>query len=252
MVIEFADRIFRPLGQEGADAFDDTRRWLDPRGHRLSDRVWLGRQATRDAIDRRLREAIANGDDPLLVADDLERYLNPALSPVRDARGNLVPGQRRGIVSTGPRPKSGSVSGLDGAGSYPARRLARTEISRAFAAASDQADRLNPFVDRARYSTSGSHDETDECDDREQRSSRGEERGVYTLDEFPRLPTHPQCMCYRSPVVTRNTDDVVAQLRRDFGLDPIYAADVPDRQQRRSLIATLFRAFRASAQREAA
>lgn len=240
MAVEFADAIFRPLGQEVAA---DTTLWQDQAGRRLSDRVWLARQTTRDAIDRRLREAIANGDDPIQVARDLEQYLDPSLAPVRNERGRLVGPQPTGAVTRTPR---------GGSGSYAARRLARTEISRAFNQAALQVGELNPFVEGMQWQLSAGHDESDACDDNAHRSSRGMPRGVYRHGEFPRIPNHPQCKCVAVPYVERDTESVVAQLRRDYRLDepgepPPAAPGSP-----RFSIIRLFRAAKAFLGREAA
>src|SRR5690242_8163419 len=98
-----------------AYGFDTTRSWVDENGYRLSDRVWRARRAIRDQIDRVLREAIANGTDALEVAEILEQFLDPELSPVRNALGRLIRNQRKGIVTKAP--------GRSGYGSYAARRL---------------------------------------------------------------------------------------------------------------------------------
>ncbi len=261
MALEFADRIFLPLGQ---DVADDTELWQDVRGRRLSDRAWLARQATRDAIDKRLRLAIARGDDPIAVARDLEQYLDPSLAPVRDERGRLVrwkhdeqgrptldaegkriPAQPKGAITRTPR---------GGSGSYPARRLARTEITRAFGQATMQAAALNPFVSGVKWNLSGSHPEPDECDSNAWRSSRGLPRGVYRSGDEPRYPNHPNELCYLSPYVAEDTDAIVAQLRRDFDLDPqpVRLIGLPAVDRARELVTTLFRAARAFVTREAA
>lgn len=223
MAIDLAREVFRPLGQTGAEAFDDTRSWVDPRGYTLSDRLWRARQADRDAIDTILRSAIAAGDDPLKAAKRLEDYLTPVGHATR--------------TST---PRSGS-------GNYAARRLARTEVTRAFGQATIQAADLNPFVDGVKWNLSGSHPKPDACDGHARRHSRGMEPGVYRPSETPRYPEHPMCLCHLSPVVTRRVDEVVAQVRRELELDPRPMPVVTDAPRRGGVlggIAMLFRAAR--------
>jgi hypothetical protein len=230
LVIELARDIFIPLGQVGADAFDDTARWVDPNNRRLSDRLWLARQADRDAIDAILRGAVVSGDDPLKAAKRLEDYLTPA-----------------GRKTTTRTPRSGMSN-------YAARRLARTEVSRAFNEARRQAAVRTPFVEGVKWNVSGNHPKADDCDDKARRSSRGMPAGVYRFGDEPRMPTHPNCRCFWTPVAVDDTVGVVAQLRRDFGLGSQLAGtvEVPRPSRARELVTALFRAARELLGREAA
>lgn len=227
MVIEFARDVFIPLGQAGADLVDDTRSWVDDNGHRLSDRLWLARQYDRQQIDNILRDAVVRGRDPIQVARDLEDYLTPenqlirnpetgrlsrkakrdaAGNVMRDAEGRIILDQPKGVLTRTPR---------GGAGNYAARRLARTEMTRAFGQATLQAAELNPMVEGIKWSLSGSHTESDVCNDNAGRSSRGMDRGEYRLSEVPRYPGHPNCRCVLSPVAVKDVDAVVAQLKAE-------------------------------------
>lgn len=181
MVLQIGGAVFRPLGDEFAG---DVELWVDQNGRTLSQRVWLAGEGVRQQIDKRLRLAIVRGDDPIQVARELEQYLSPSWAPKRNEKGRLEADQPKRIVTRTPR---------SGAGSYPARRLARTEITRAFGQASIEAARLNPFVRGVKWSLSGVHKDSDQCDDNARRSSRGLPRGVYLVDDVPRYPNHPQC-----------------------------------------------------------
>src|SRR4051794_13005126 len=128
MVIEFASEIFRPLGEDVATG--DLLLWTDDNGRRFSDRIWLAKQSDRQQIDAILRGAVASGDDPLQAAKRLEDYLTPA-----------------GQQATTRTPRSGM-------GNYAARRLARTEMTRAFGQATLQAAELNPMVEGIKWSLS--------------------------------------------------------------------------------------------------
>src|SRR5690349_21090760 len=136
--------------------FDSTSTWRDSRGYVLSDRIWRARRAVRDQIDAVLRDAIARGTDALEVADILEQYLNPELAPVRNALGRLIRNQKPVIVTRSP--------GRGGMGSFSARRLARTEITRAHGMATIETAKRTPFATGIRWRTSGSHPRSDECD----------------------------------------------------------------------------------------
>lgn len=130
---------------------------------------------------------------------------------LRDSSGKLIPAQPKGVITRTPR---------SGAGSYAARRLARTEVSRAFNEGSRQAAELNPFVVGVKWNLSGTHKDADDCDAFAHGSSQGMEHGVYRADDAPAMPSHPHCRCFWTPETTDDTESVAAQLRRDFDLDP--------------------------------
>lgn len=183
--------------RELADALDDTRSWVDPRGYRLSDRLWSNRQRDRAAIDRQLRESIAAGDGPIETAEKLGDYLTPH--------------GREGITR---KPRTA------GPGLAAARTLARTETTRAFGRATEQASRLNRFSRGLKWNLSNAHTEPDDCDDRARRHSRGMGPGEYTHDEWPPYPGHPNEMCYPTQVTPSldEIDAIVDQMRDELGI----------------------------------
>ena len=189
--------------QAKADALDDTRTWIDPRGRALSDRLWSARASDRAAIERILREGIAAGEDPLAVARRLEVYLTP---------------EGRRLTTTTPPIRRGTPEEYrSGRGSYAARRLARTEITRAHGQATIQAAARNPFVVGVRWNLSPSHPKVDICDEHAGRDV-GLGRGVYPVEAVPRYPAHPHCLCNLSPVVAEDAiQTIVAQARREAG-----------------------------------
>ena len=189
--------------QAKADALDDTRSWVDPRGFTLSDRIWSARASDRAAIEGILREGIAAGEDPLLVARRLEVYLTP---------------EGRRLETTTPPVRRGTPEEYrSGKGSYAARRLARTEITRAHGQATIQAAERNPFVTGVRWNLSPSHPKVDICDEHASRDT-GLGRGVYRVRDVPRYPAHPHCLCNLAPVVAEDAiHTIVAQARREAG-----------------------------------
>ena len=211
-----------------AAAFDPTRSWVRPGGATLSDRVWQGGQGVRRQIDDLLREAIRTGEDALVTADKLEQFLDPSLARRRDGNGRLRRGQARRIVTRSP--------GRGGMGSFPARRLARTEVSRAHAEATEAAGALNPFARGLRWNLSGRHVKGDECDGFATRDV-GLGSGVYPFDRLPRLPAHSACLCYWTQEATEDAVAVVSILRARYQLGPRPQDQAPATPARRSALA---------------
>jgi hypothetical protein len=201
-----SERLLRSYG------LDDTRTWIDENGHRLSDRIWNAREQTRTQIERVLRESLAKGEDALVTAAKLEQFLDPDLAPVRNLFGRLV---RTGRNLT--RAMLTHAPGRGGMGSYPARRLARTEISRAHAAATEWAAARTSFATGLKWNTSVSHPKADECDDRAD-ADEGLGRGVYSIGSPPRMPAHPACLCFWTVEAVKDTDLVIKSLKEQYGL----------------------------------
>lgn len=199
-----SERLLRSYG------LDDTRQWVDPNGHRLSDRIWDARRDTRKQIDDVLRKALASGEDALLTARKLEQFLDPSLSPVRTVNGRLVRNQAKSIVTTAP--------GRGGMGSFSSRRLARTEITRAHGQSTLFTADRTPFATGVKWNLSGRHPRPDECDANASRDV-GLGRGVYPTKDVPRYPSHPQDLCSLSIVTEEDDDKIVADLRKQYGLD---------------------------------
>ena len=174
--------------------------WPDTRGYALSDRIWQVGESTLARIDALLDEGIAQGRAAVSIAEDLERFLLA---------------ERRGVVTWKPYPAPYGT-----AGSFDARRLARSEITRAASMAGYTSGLANPFVTRARYHLSGSHNPKN-CDGTcDQHYAEDQANGGFPADEvpLPMLDTHPQCLCY----ITHEVADqaaVVARLRETMRQD---------------------------------
>lgn len=195
-----------------AAAFDPNRRWVSEDGYRLSDRLWQAKKWTRDQIDQCLKDAIAKGEDALITAKKLEQFLDPAYAPIRTTKGRMVRNQRRAVVTSAPY--------RGGSGSFPARRLARTEITRAHGAGTIATAQTTPFATGVRWSLSGRHPKADVCD-ANANHDEGLGRGVWPTGNVPPYPEHPQDLCTLSVALNEDVDAVVDQLRQEFGLGPV-------------------------------
>lgn len=182
----------RPISAitETRGIYDPFHTWVDPNGYRLSDRVWRDAIQVRANVDRLLDYHIAQGTGAVRIAGLLEQYLTPAV------------GQQRTRTPYGTE------------GSYPARRLARTEITAAAGRATINASIANPFVNGIRWRLSASHPRIDICDEYARGGPDG--NGVYAPSAVPLYPPHPHCLCSLLPVAVGNTADLVEELRRDI------------------------------------
>lgn len=201
-----------------AAAFDDTRTWIDPNGHRLSDRIWDARNTTRDQINSVLREAVATREDALVTATKLEQFLNPDLAISRNRTGQIMKGQTKSVVTEAP--------GRGGQGSYSARRLARTEVSRAHAQETSRVAKQTPFARGEGWNLSGSHPKQDDCDDNAN-ADNGLGPGVYPVGDLPTMPQHPHCLCYATIETVQDDEAIVQALRQEFSLESDSILEAP-------------------------
>jgi hypothetical protein len=195
-MVDGAERIFRP------NLYIDTQRtwvpmhtWKDPNGYTLSDRIWATDQETRRAIDGLLAKGLSEGKSALNLSKALEAYLVPTQTGSR----TLKPYGKKYMP--------------DGA-SYPALRLARTELSRAYNGAAFTSAYLNPYVGGWDWKLSASHPQVDVCDTIATIGMGGERlRPPYALESAQVPPAHPNCLCTGLPYVTDDPKTVTAQLR---------------------------------------
>lgn len=180
-----AEQLFRP---NPLASYEPAHTWVDPNGHRLSDRVWNTAGSTRQRLDAYLEQAIREGRGALQMSRELEQF--------------LIPGQ--GLRTSKPYGANASFDGM---------RLARTEISRAAQEAQRMAAAMNPFVSGLKWNLSASHPKIDVCDDLARGGPAGD--GVYSVEAYPGRP-HPQCLCYGTNVLITNPDGILNELRADI------------------------------------
>lgn len=170
--------------------YEPFHRFVDPKGHKLSDRVWIDAVEVRSRIDRLLDYHIGRGTPAVEIGNELEAFLTPGAAVQR----------------------TNTPYGTEG--SYAARRLARTEITAAAGRAVVNASIVNPFVEALKWALSLAHKCCDICDDYAAGGENGD--GVYAPDEVPGYPAHPHDWCNLQPVVTKSRAAIVAMLRADM------------------------------------
>ena len=194
-----------------ANLMDPQRRWVPKEtrntstGYRLSDRVWRQGRSVRKAIDDRIVAGIRTGEDALKIARSLEPYFNPAF------RSETITHDGKVIA----RLNQTATPGRGGYGNYSARRLARTEVTRAHGASTIEAAKVTPGVIGIRWALSASHDDLDECSGYASRDN-GMGAGVYAVNDLPAYPAHPQEKCTLQHV-QMSREDIVADLIKRYG-----------------------------------
>jgi hypothetical protein len=171
--------------------------WLYGDALNLSARVWQVDREARDGMNAVLLKGIANGDSAWNIAKELEQFLGANADCPRWTSTRLY-GQTKSEIATGTK---GLLSGnaCDGSGvSYNALRLARTEIQKAHALATDRILAAQPWVEKEQINLSAAHAGSDICDETVQGGEDG--KGIYEVGTVE-LPLHPNCLCYKTAVL---------------------------------------------------
>lgn len=175
----------------------------------LSARIWQIDRLVREEINLRIVEAITKKQDAWSLAKDLEQYLGANQDCPRWTSSRLYGLSKKDIAD-------GDLFGLvngnscDGQGvAYKALRVARTEIQRVHAAATDMQLASSPWVLKERVIRSDGGVTCDICDPVTAGGEGGE--GVYPVGTIV-LPLHPNCMCYKV-ALTMSDDEFIDRLR---------------------------------------
>lgn len=164
----------------------------------LSARVWRIDQEARDGINTVLLNGISNQSSAWEIAQQLEAFLGangdcPRWTSTRlygKTKSEIAAGDTGGLL----RGDACTGSGV----SYKALRLARTEIQKAHALATDKVMASQPWVEKEQIHLSAAHPEHDICDETVEGGEKGE--GIYAVGTIE-LPLHPECLCYKTAVL---------------------------------------------------
>lgn len=167
-------------------------------GINLSARIWNVEGAGRAAINNVIMQGIADGDSAWNIAKKLEQFLGAGQNCPRWTSTRLY-GRTASDKSAGDTTGLLSGNDCDGRGvSYNALRLARTEIQKAHALATDKVMMAQPWIEKEQCHLSAAHPETDECDDVIANGENG--KGIYAVGTIE-YPLHPHCFCYKTAVL---------------------------------------------------
>jgi len=189
------DGVFKPqsdilLNAAGEHLYGD--------GINISARIWNIEGAGRDAINTVIMQGVTDGDSAWNIAKKLEAFLGAGQNCPRWTSTRLY-GRTASDKSAGDTTGLLSGNDCDGRGvSYNALRLARTEIQKAHALATDKLLASQPWVEKEQCHLSAAHPEPDECDDVISSGENGE--GIYAVGTIE-YPLHPHCFCYKTAVL---------------------------------------------------
>ena len=190
-----AEGVFEPQLQKLMDAAAE---YLYGDGLNLSGRIWKMDREARDGINAIIMNGVSNGASAWDMAKDLEQYLGANEDCPRWTSTRLY-GRTKSEIASGDL--GGLLSGddCDGSGvSYKALRLARTELQKIHALATDKAMSMQPWVEMEQCNLSPAHPEPDECDDVVAGGENND--GVYPVGTIE-YPLHPNCLCYKTAVL---------------------------------------------------
>lgn len=167
-------------------------------GLTLSARLWKLDREAKDGIQAVLLNGVSTGDSAWNIAKQLEQYLGGNADCPRWTSTRLYQRTKRDIAAgdTGGLIRGEACKGQGVA--YNALRLARTEIQKVHALATDKAMAMQPWVKNEQVHLSAAHPENDVCDDVTGGGVGG--KGIYEVGEIE-LPLHPNCLCYKTAVM---------------------------------------------------
>ena len=164
-------------------------------GLTLDGRIWQIDRDSRELMNQILMNGIVNGKSAWDLALEFEQFLGAGQDCPRWTSTRLY-GRTKSEIAAGDA--TGLLRGdeCDGRGvSYKALRLARTEIQKMHALATDRMMARQPWVEQEKINLSAAHPKPDECDDAASGGEDGD--GVYPVGTII-LPLHPNCLCYKT------------------------------------------------------
>jgi hypothetical protein len=136
-------------------------------------------------IDRVLARAVQTGADARDVATRIGRFLSPRFAARRNASGEVVRGNVRGVLGDWPASSGAASAGV--------RAIAETEINTAHGDAATVIAQRTPGLG-VQWLLAPLHEAGDDCDGYAS-ADNGFGPGVYLPTDVPPYPVHPRCQC---------------------------------------------------------
>ena len=171
----------------------------DADGLKLSDRIWKMADEASKNIQRQVMLSLQTG----MSADRLKEQILKTAEQVEVKIPKYLENQ---LKNASPNKIAEEVAKyVERKESYNAKRVARTEIQKAWRGSYMEQVKQLSFVKGIKWNLSGSHREKCVCEDYA-RANLGLGMGVYPVDAVPNggLPPHPNCFCYLTSVLDEN------------------------------------------------
>ena len=162
-------------------------------GLKLSQRIWNVTEGNKKVLADIVRAGV--GEDAVTVAKAMQTYVKSGSTRMAAE----YPGMIKRMGSRIPL-------NLD----YNALRLARTELTAAYGEGTLAGAKASPAIGKVRWVLSSSHPRPDICDTY---AEGGEGHGVYSVDDCPPYPAHPNCLCTLQPE-PEDTGDLIKRLKQ--------------------------------------
>ena len=145
----------------------------------LSERIWGNDKKVLSDINKIINQGIKDKKDPLSIAKDLEKYVNPSVK--KDFNWNKI--------------YPGTSIRVD----YNAQRLSRTSLTHAHQLSTADSVRRNPILNHVQYHSAHNTRTCATCSDRDGM--------VYHYSDFPL--DHPNGNCYMTSYIPENIDELI-------------------------------------------
>jgi hypothetical protein len=176
----------------------------------LSRSIWKIKGNARQQIADTIRQGLLQGRSQAAIARDVEKYMYAKWKPTRSAGRITSAWKERGAIAKG-----------RGGASWQARRLVRTEITKAHTAMVESSMQDHPFIGGVNWVRT-THGRADICEENEAHSP-------YTFDvDYPKPPAHPNCMCRLVVVYKRGYASAADDIRNMLEAEEFADVDIEE------------------------
>lgn len=168
----------------------------DRDGLTLSNRIWKMAKETSKNIQKQVMLSLQTGMSA-------ERLKNQILKTAEQVEIKIPKYLKEQLEGATPEKMAKEIKKyIKKKENYNAKRVARTEIQKAWRGGYMEQVKQLPFVKGVKWNLSGSHREKCVCEDYAN-ANVGLGTGVYPVNAVPNdgLPPHPQCMCYLTSIL---------------------------------------------------
>ena len=178
------------------EAVEFIREFVHADGLQLSDRLWRLDRGAKQTVAEILEDAVVQGTSARDTARAILRRGDPLSADLKVKMGLNTTAKIGSQIDQLLTPIKGMGNPV-----YRARLVAQTEINRAHRTAYRMQTQSFDFVKGMKWNLSKSHPRPDICDPLATEDRHGLGPGVYPIDEYPKVPAHPGCICFETAVL---------------------------------------------------